>query len=120
MKIIYCITALLLCGCASVGTPVETQNIPKIRKGVTTEAELVQMFGAPSSKRLGPNNGLIETWIYSESRVKGTSFIPYAGAFVGGSHVKIQTLMVALDGNGRVQNYAFNESHPDINFGANN
>jgi uncharacterized protein YceK len=51
MKIICSTIAMaLLAGCASVGTPIATQNVTNIRKGVTTEAELVQMFGPPTDK----------------------------------------------------------------------
>jgi outer membrane protein assembly factor BamE (lipoprotein component of BamABCDE complex) len=120
IKVLSVILGIIaLYGCASVGTPIATQNVPKIRKGVTTEAELVQMFGSPTDKSLLANDKTVETWIYTHNQVKGTTFIPYAGAFVGGSHLEIQKLMVYLDRDGKVHNYAFNDSHSEINLGSN-
>jgi hypothetical protein len=56
---IYCITAILLWGCASVGTPIARQNIPHIKKGVTTEADLTRMFGAPFDKTIDSNGKIV-------------------------------------------------------------
>lgn len=83
----YIIAAALLG--ASVGTPIATQNIPKIKKGVTTEADLVHMFGQPSDKTLNSNGRVIMSWVHSAAQAKGTSFIPFAGPFVGGTNVQV-------------------------------
>jgi hypothetical protein len=117
MKLIYCVLGIIaLYGCASVGTPIATQNIPKIRKGVTTETELVQMFGAPTDKTLNTNGKIMDTWIYTASQAKGTSFIPFAGAFVGGANMQMDKLQAILGKDGRVEDYMFNQSHQDINY----
>jgi hypothetical protein len=110
---------IALNGCASVGTPIATQNIPKIRKGVTTEAELVQMFGPPTDKSLSTNGKTVDTWIHSAAQAKGTSFIPYAGAFVGGTNMQLDKLQAIIGIDGRVEDYLFNKSHYDINYGGN-
>ncbi|SRR5581483_40998 len=117
-RLIYCATAvLLLAGCASVGTPITRKNIARIRKGVTTESELVSLFGAPSDKSIDSNGKVVMTWIYSAAQTKAATFIPYAGPFVGGVNVQVEKLQVVLGKDGRVENYVFNESHPDINYG---
>ena len=109
--------ATLLAGCASVGKPVVTQNIPKIKRGVTTEADLVRMFGAPTTKTLNANGNVIMIWAHSAAQAKGASFIPFAGPFIGGTNVQVQQLTVLLNSKGTVQNYTMNESHPDIKMG---
>ena len=115
--LLYYISALLLVGCASVGTPIVTQNIHHIRKGVTTESELVSMFGAASDKSFDSNGTLVITWIHSALQTKGTTFIPYAGPFVGGVNVQVEKLVVRMSKNGTVEDYTYNESHPDVKYG---
>src|ERR1051326_7226426 len=73
--------AALLCGCASVGKNFDSRKIAEIKKGETTEADLVQMFGPPAQRGVNSETGLTLTWIYCEATVKGESFIPFAGAF---------------------------------------
>jgi hypothetical protein len=46
-------------------------------------------------------------WTYVESEVKGESFIPYAGSFVGGNRTRNKTLNVALGPDGKVVSYSF-------------
>jgi hypothetical protein len=111
MKLIYCVLGIIaLYGCASVGTPIATQNIPKIRKGVTTEAELVQMFGPPLSKTTGSNGKTVEIWLHSSAQAKPATFIPIAGAFAGGATAQSEQLSATLQ-NGRVENYLFTQAH---------
>jgi hypothetical protein len=118
MKIIfYALTAALFSACASVGTPIATQNISKIKKGVTTEADLVRMFGPPTDKTLNSNGQIMIAWVHSAAQAKGTSFIPFAGPFVGGTNVQVQKLVVLLKKDGTVENYTMNESHPDVKMG---
>jgi outer membrane protein assembly factor BamE (lipoprotein component of BamABCDE complex) len=100
----------LLASCASVGTPIAQENVKKIRPGVTTEADLVRMFGQPSTKTLDSNGKTILGWIYSEAQTKGTTFIPIAGAFVGGVNTRTQMLSVLIGRNGRVERYTMNDT----------
>lgn len=119
MKILalYLVTAALVAGCASVGTPVATQNIPKIKRGVTTEVDLVRMFGNPTDKSISSSGKIVMTWVHSSAQAKGTSFIPFAGPFVGGTNVQVEKLQVVIGKDGRVEDYVMNESHPDIKMG---
>lgn len=85
--------------CASAGNNFDESKISQIKKGQTTEADLVKMFGEPENCMVNSDNGLTLTWIYSEARVKGESFIPYAGAFMGGTKAKNKTLSATLTNN---------------------
>jgi len=86
-------------GCASAGNNFDDSKISQIKKGETTEADLVKLFGEPQNRSINSESGLTLTWIYSEAKVKGESFIPYAGAFMGGTRSKTKTLSVILADN---------------------
>ena len=97
----------LVCSCASVGKNFDSTKVSQIIKGQTTEAELVKMFGPPSQRAINSESGTALTWLYSEARVKGESFIPIAGAFVGGATSRTKTLIVSLDRAGKVSSYTY-------------
>jgi outer membrane protein assembly factor BamE (lipoprotein component of BamABCDE complex) len=91
--------AVFAVSCASVGNNFDESKISQIKKGETTEADLVAMFGEPQNRSVNSDSGLTLTWIYSEAKVKGESFIPYAGPFLGGTRSKSKTLSVMLADN---------------------
>ena len=95
----------LLGGCASTGNNFDESKVSQIKKGETTEAQLIQMFGEPQSRGVNSEGVTTLMWMYTESSVKGESFIPYAGAFVGGSRHKQKTLNVTLL-DGKVQSFS--------------
>ena len=98
------ITAILV-GCAASGSNFDESKVAQIKKGETTEAQLIQMFGQPQNHTVNSEGQTIDTWLYTEATVKGESFIPYAGAFVGGTNSKNKTLMVTLQ-DGKVQSFS--------------
>ncbi|HWD91718.1 MAG TPA: hypothetical protein VG938_05135 [Verrucomicrobiae bacterium] len=93
---LLCGLALFVASCASVGNNFDDSKISDIKRGQTTEADLVRMFGDPQNRIVNSDTGLTLTWIYSEATVKGESFIPYAGAFMGGTRSKSKTLSATL------------------------
>lgn len=101
-----CCVALLAVGCASTGNNFDENKLSQIKKGETTEQELVQMFGQPQNRSVNSDGVATLTWMYAEARVKGESFIPYAGMFMGGSRTKMKSLVVTLAEN-KVTNYTF-------------
>ena len=98
--------AVLLGGCASTGNNFDESKLSQLKKGETTETELVQMFGQPEQRGMNSEGMTTLTWMYQESTVKGESFIPYAGPFIGGTRSRNKTLTVILN-NGRVANYHY-------------
>lgn len=94
-------------GCASAGKNFDSRKVPETQKGETTEAELVEMFGEPNARGLKTGGLKTLTWVYSESRVKGETFIPFAGAFIGGTDTKTKTLTVALAPDGTVSEFDY-------------
>ena len=106
LSCILCFVALLAASCASVGNNFDESKLSQIKKGETTDADLMKLFGEPESRTMNSENALILTWMYSEARVKGESFIPYAGAFMGGSRSKVKTLTATLT-NSIVASYTY-------------
>ena len=97
---------IIVTGCASTGQNFDESKVSQIKKGETTEAELTQMFGQPTNRSISSEGTTMLMWTYVEARVKGESFIPFAGAFVGGTTSKQKTLSVNLGPDGKVQNFS--------------
>ncbi len=95
----------MFAGCASTGTNFDDSKVSQIKKGETTEADLIALFGQPNQRTTNSEGIATLTWIYASAKVKGESFIPYAGAFLGGSDTAQKTLAVTLDKNGKVENF---------------
>ncbi len=76
------------------------------------------MFGPPDSLTLMGDGRRMMMYAYtsSDTHVKGTSFIPYAGAFIGGSEGKTETqqLQIILTSADVVQDYVFNDGTRNI------
>ena len=99
-------TAFWLIGCASTGQNFDESKVSQIKKGETTEADLVQMFGQPENRAVNSEGTTTLTWNYFEARVKGETFIPYAGPFLGGSRSKQKMLSVTLGPDGKVASFS--------------
>jgi outer membrane protein assembly factor BamE (lipoprotein component of BamABCDE complex) len=115
--------ALALClvaGCASssYGTKLDKNKVAQIQKGVTTRAEVEQMLGQPENVSLMGDGRRMMMYSYTESNahVKGTSFIPIAGAFMGGSEGTMhhQQLQVVLNKNDVVEDYVMNDGMKNL------
>lgn len=103
---IACILLLIAgVGCSSSGTNFDQSKTAQIKKGETTEADLVQLFGAPEGRTISSDGQTTLTWSYMESRAKGESFIPVAGAFLGGHKSSHKMLMVTIGPDGKVQSF---------------
>jgi hypothetical protein len=103
---VFLLSILFVWGCASSGENFDETKLSQVKKGVTTEADLVQLFGAPQNRSINSDGVLTLTWMYAEAQVKGESFIPYAGAFMGGTKSDMKTLTIQLADN-KVTNYTY-------------
>ncbi len=95
-------------GCAtSSGTKVEASSLTFIQKGKTTKSELVSKLGQPDETGVDSNGKETVSWIHSNSRTDAKTFIPIAGAFIGGATSENTTLKVILDKRGVVSDYEY-------------
>ncbi len=98
----------LATGCAtSSGTKVEASSLFFIQKGKTTKSELVSKLGQPTESGFDSSGKETLTWFHTESRTDAKTFIPIAGAFIGGGTSESTTLKVILDKRGVVFDYEY-------------
>jgi outer membrane protein assembly factor BamE (lipoprotein component of BamABCDE complex) len=101
------------CASSSHGTKIDDNKVSQIQKGVTTRAEVEQLLGRPAQTSLTGNGGRMMLYQYSESKqqVKATSFIPIAGAFMGGTTgtMRMQQLQIVLNKDNVVEDLEMND-----------
>ena len=117
VAILACCLAFVV-GCASYGNKIEVSKLDQIKKGVTTRAEVEALFGLPMNTSLLGDGRRMMLYNYHESQVKGQTFIPYAGAFMGGSRSRNQSLQIVLSKDNVVQDFEFNDTTGDTAGGA--
>lgn len=93
---LFIAATLSLAGCVTIGKTFPVENISKIEAGVTTRADIEQMFGQPW--RVGKDAGL-RTW----------TFAHYKYALFGDS--KTRDLVIRFDNTGKVVSYTFNSTY---------
>jgi PDZ domain len=78
------VLVLFLCGCVSVGRPLNDMAIDQFRIGETTEPEVVAALGQPMSVATADGmSALTYGFVYSAARPE--TLIPIVGGFVGGA-----------------------------------
>ncbi len=112
MRKVFAICLVILgigCASSSHGTKIEESRVSEIQKGVTTRAQIQQMFGQPMNVSLMGDGRRMMVYSYTQSdtHVKGTSFIPFAGAYMGGSEgtTEHQQLQIVLNKADVVEDY---------------
>ncbi len=73
MKKLLFILVLLLAGCVSTtsGVPVDKAQVAGFKKGITTEAEVVQALGNPSMRSSNSDGTTVLMYFYSQSQARG-------------------------------------------------
>jgi hypothetical protein len=89
--IVGLLSACLL-GCATRGRPYDDGKVAMIKKDVTTEAELVDWFGPPSSRAMGADGAKALRWTFSPGEGRAAS--------------SSGRLDVKLGGDGKVTSYS--------------
>ncbi|MDR1192503.1 MAG: hypothetical protein LBK60_12710 [Verrucomicrobiales bacterium] len=96
LGIVGVLAVITVAGCASTGNNFNMERTEKIQVGKTTKAQLVQWFGKPNRTSRSADGTQVLQWIYRQSSTKAAGFIPYAGAFMGGSDSSGKELTVHL------------------------
>lgn len=79
-----------------IGTAVDEAKLDGLKRSVTSRAELVEMFGAPTTEGLNFEGQIVLSWTYAK---------------VGAVRSKeTQTLSAVLDKNGKLDEYRVHES----------
>lgn len=121
-----CAVALLMtlgCHSTSHGTKMDQAKLDQIQKGKTTKSEMITWFGPPASIGRDDTGQQTATWMYasSDTKVKGSTFIPYAGMFMGGATgtSESQTLFATFDSNNVLQKYNLSGSAQNLDSSSN-
>jgi outer membrane protein assembly factor BamE (lipoprotein component of BamABCDE complex) len=107
MVIVFLLGATIICspGCATVGRKIDVSAVDRIQKGKTTRQEVLNWLGSPDHVRRDGDGIVTYSYMYVRSEVKGESFIPYAGVFVGGSETESQSVTVTFGPDGIVKDF---------------
>lgn len=105
----------LLAACASTGNTALKQETnttiaSKISKGKTTQVQVREMLGSPTSTDFTDSGNQIWRYSHSQATAMGRNFIPFVSLFSSGANVESKQLVVFFDKDGVVQNYSMEES----------
>lgn len=102
--------AALLAGCAAAGIKVTEQQLSALKPGESTEAHAVQLLGQPTVRSRMSDGMTTLAYSYFETKVRPETFIPFAGAFIGGSDTRTNTVVLRFDQAGKLLNTTSSES----------
>lgn len=102
MRKLIALVFVLLAGCAATGVQVSQEAATQFKEGQTTEAQITEKLGAPTSTSI---QGKVKTISYvgSQFRTNAASFIPFIGLFAGGSDYKTSVAAYQIDERGVLQ-----------------
>jgi outer membrane protein assembly factor BamE (lipoprotein component of BamABCDE complex) len=118
MKIMLVVLAVMISSCVSYGNKIDRDYTNEITKGVTTEAQILQVLGKPIS--VGQNSSGMKTLTYMHvaSQAKAASYVPIVGLFAGGADSQTTMLIITVDAStGVVSDWNYNESNSEVNTG---
>ncbi len=104
------LTVALLAGCAAGGVKVTDQQLGSLKPGETTEQQVTQLLGRPTMRTRMHDGSVMVLYSYYEAKVRPETFIPIAGAFVGGSDTRTNTVMLRFDQEGKLLTTSSSES----------
>lgn len=96
------IALLTLGGCAAAGVEVKPSQMASFQKGVTTEAEVIQALGQPTSQMQMFDGSQTLIYSYASAQARPASFIPIVGMFAGGMDTRHTMAMLRFDASGHL------------------
>jgi len=93
-------------GCVSAAGQKKITNqdvVNQIVVGKSTKADVKALLGEPANALPYGDNDEMWMYHYTRGERRATSFIPYAGAFIGGADSKMATLTVRFGSDGIVK-----------------
>ncbi|MEO8439135.1 MAG: hypothetical protein ABI540_02825 [Spartobacteria bacterium] len=101
---------------ASSPSSITQQNVNQVRIGQTTEMDLVQLFGTPTTRDVDLAGNVSLDWFRSVP-APPKSYIPVFAPFLGAPTVEAQQLFVMLSPGGRVILYEVHSSRETLHPG---
>ena len=116
--IIFIVALCLLTGCTTTsGAKIDQNKLNQIKKGITTEKEVLSLLGDPNSRTVNSYGQTILSYSHSKMTGRITNYIPVVNFFVNGLDMKMELLIVSIDKTGKVESYYWGDSTRTLNSG---
>lgn len=110
-QLLWTCVALLVAACGSSGgTKVDQNQVAQFQRGVTTYDQVVSAFGQPQVVSKTADGHTVIAYAYTQTQVRGATFIPVVGLFAGGADANQQSESFTFDKNGILQDYTTMQS----------
>lgn len=100
---ILAVCVLALAGCVSAGTKVDMSKAAQFKPGVTTEAEVIAVLGAPDDFYLTPDGGKVNVYKHVSASPNAAMFIPYVGVFAGKTKTETEQVQFMFSPEGKLK-----------------
>lgn len=104
------LSLLLAVGCATVGREVTKDQLTSFEKGRTTIPEVQDKLGPPTTTTLMQDGRTAMIYTFAHAQARPETFIPFVGAFVGGSDVRATSVNFTFDASGKLEGYTHTTS----------
>jgi hypothetical protein len=114
---LFAVAILLVASCLTTWAypPMITQaKLNQIRIGQTTEADLVALFGTPTTRMVDIRRQVEVDWFRTKP-MPAAGYVPLIGSFIGGLDIEAQQLHVLLSPAGRVLRFEARSSKNNLN-----
>lgn len=116
-KLVTLALAIILSGCATVGRKIDMTKVEEIKKGESTQSDVIKLIGSPDQITKAGNLTSL-TYIYTRVSAQGQNFIPVVGAFSSGYNTQQQMVIVQIGADGKVADVISTVSGMEANSGA--
>jgi outer membrane protein assembly factor BamE (lipoprotein component of BamABCDE complex) len=114
-SLMICTVALPLAGCggSQMGSSAvaDPNKLSQIQKGVSREADIQVLFGAPNGKSFTENGDEVWSYSYNKTQVNAATYVPVVGLFAGGAQSDASVLTITFGKNGVVKAYGTENVH---------
>ena len=116
--VLSALLVLILAGCAASGTQVSEQAATQFKEGETRESEIIAKLGQPTSVSL-INGKRMLGYAGTQVKVKGATFIPIVGGFIGGADSKFTVATYQIDSDGVLEKIMYTSAGSGTRMGTN-
>lgn len=114
MKKLIIVVMLVVSGCATVGRQIDFNQVSKIKEGVTTQQEVVDLLGSPDRITNAGQGMATMSYTFAKTSSRAVNFVPVVGIMAGGMDTQSQFVMVMLK-NGVVNRVVSSQSGMETN-----
>lgn len=107
---------IFLFGCATVGSKIDTNNISKLEKGVTTKSQVIALFGKPITET-NHATGSTFLYIFAKTTPSPSTYIPVVNLFHSEMNTSTNSLSIDFDKDNIVTNFSNSNSDTSVQAG---